>query len=210
MDLVSRLKQYLNTHGIGITQFADECMIPRPTASQLLAGRNKKVSDEIIGKIHHTYPELSVTWLMFGEGDMEIKPSKSNIAETQSAATDSPMQASDTVHSETIDNGLFSVSDSEEKMSTETIGEEFTFAGNTFTFTPQSSTFRMPSSAPVADAERPSMDKPIEQQPKETSSRHITLTPEKGKCVTGIMVYYSDSTFESFVPDPDAKLPFMR
>ncbi|WP_289634555.1 helix-turn-helix transcriptional regulator, partial [uncultured Duncaniella sp.] len=66
MDLVSRLKQYLNTRGISITQFADECDIPRPSASQLLAGRNKKVSDEIIGKIHYTYPELSVSWLMFG------------------------------------------------------------------------------------------------------------------------------------------------
>ena len=72
MDLVSRLKQYLNTRGISITQFADECDIPRPSASQLLAGRNKKVSDEIIGKIHYTYPELSVSWLMFGEGEMVI------------------------------------------------------------------------------------------------------------------------------------------
>ena len=73
MDLVSRLKQYLTLRGIGITQFADECDIPRPTASQLLAGRNKKVSDEIIGKIHFTYPDLSVTWLMFGEGDMSTE-----------------------------------------------------------------------------------------------------------------------------------------
>lgn len=70
MDLVSRLKQYLDSRQISVTQFADECGIPRPTASQLLAGRNKKVSDEIIGKIHQCYPDLNVIWLMFGEGNM--------------------------------------------------------------------------------------------------------------------------------------------
>ena len=70
MDLVSRLKQYLDARQISVTQFADECSIPRPTGSQLLAGRNKKVSDEIIGKIHIAYPDLSIVWLMFGEGDM--------------------------------------------------------------------------------------------------------------------------------------------
>lgn len=72
MDLISRLKFYLDTLGVSVTQFADECGIPRPTASQLLAGRNKKVSDEIIGKIHAKYPALSIVWLMFGEGEMVL------------------------------------------------------------------------------------------------------------------------------------------
>ena len=70
MDLVSRLKHYLDSRQISITQFADECGIPRPTGSQLLAGRNKKVSDEIISKIHSAYPDLNIVWLMFGEGNM--------------------------------------------------------------------------------------------------------------------------------------------
>ncbi len=70
MDLVSRLKHYLDSRQISVTQFADECAIPRPTGSQLLAGRNKKVSDEIISKIHTAYPDLNIVWLMFGEGNM--------------------------------------------------------------------------------------------------------------------------------------------
>ena len=52
MDIVSRLKTFINYLGIPVTQFADNCRIPRPTLSQLLNGRNKKVSDELIGKIH--------------------------------------------------------------------------------------------------------------------------------------------------------------
>ena len=71
MDIVSRLKIFLNTKGISNSVFADSCEIPRPTLSQLLTGRNKKVSDEIIKKIHQTYPSLSIMWLMFGEGPME-------------------------------------------------------------------------------------------------------------------------------------------
>lgn len=71
MDIVSRLKRFIDTHQIPVTQFADNCRIPRPTLSQLLNGRNKKVSDEVISKIHQAYPRLSVLWLMFGEGAME-------------------------------------------------------------------------------------------------------------------------------------------
>ena len=70
MDIVSRLKKFLDDTGISNSQFADTCVIPRPTLSQLLNGRNKKVSDEVIAKIHRAYPTLNIMWLMFGDGEM--------------------------------------------------------------------------------------------------------------------------------------------
>ncbi len=75
MDIVSRLKRFLEDTGISNSQFADTCEIPRPTLSQLLNGRNKKVSDEVIGKIHRAYPSLNVMWLMFGDGEMLLNGS---------------------------------------------------------------------------------------------------------------------------------------
>jgi transcriptional regulator with XRE-family HTH domain len=78
MDIVSRLKMFLEQAGISNSQFADTCDIPRPTLSQLLNGRNKKVSDEVIGKIHRAYPALNVMWLMFGDGEMLLNSSGSN------------------------------------------------------------------------------------------------------------------------------------
>ena len=84
MDIVSRLKEFINYLAIPVTQFADTCKIPRPSLSQLLNGRNRKVSDELIGKIHEAYPELSVMWLMFGEGTMLFN-SNIKISEPQSA-----------------------------------------------------------------------------------------------------------------------------
>ena len=69
-DIVSRIKLFLQKMGISTSAFADVCGIPRPSFSQLLNGRNKKVSNEVIDKIHVAYPELNMMWLMFGDGEM--------------------------------------------------------------------------------------------------------------------------------------------
>lgn len=71
-SIASRLRQYIEHLGISTSQFADAAGIPRPSLSQLLTGRNKKVSNTLISQIHLAYPELSVTWLMFGEGSMLV------------------------------------------------------------------------------------------------------------------------------------------
>lgn len=81
MDIVQRIKAFISSSGISVSQFADTSFIPRPTVSQLLNGRNKKVSDEIITKIHKAYPKLSISWLLFGEGEMYISQSDSTSSE---------------------------------------------------------------------------------------------------------------------------------
>ena len=81
MDIVQRIKAFISSSGISVSQFADTSFIPRPTVSQLLNGRNKKVSDEIITKIHNAYPKLSISWLLFGEGEMYISQSDSTSSE---------------------------------------------------------------------------------------------------------------------------------
>lgn len=72
MDIVSRLKLFMDEMNIANSQLADNSGIPRPTVSQIMNGRNKKISDELIGKIHIAYPNLSILWLMFGEGKMLV------------------------------------------------------------------------------------------------------------------------------------------
>ena len=66
----TRLKLFMDSIGVPSSQFADLCEIPRPSFSQLLSGRNQKVSDVLVKKIHSAYPDLNIMWLMFGEGDM--------------------------------------------------------------------------------------------------------------------------------------------
>ena len=201
MDLVSRLKHYLASRQISITQFADECGIPRPTGSQLLAGRNKKVSDEIISKIHSAYPDLNIVWLMFGEGNM-VTDGNIEISEPQN----SPIPASErqqTPIAQQIDFGLdfgeTPMQNSSEK-SAATVSEPDT--NTTFTF------------ATPAEANEPLMNSSTgSSSPMAGASStddSITLTPGKGKRVTGIVVYYDDCTYESFIPDPAHGHPFMR
>lgn len=69
-NVAIRLKGFIDEMGLTNSQFADQCGIPRPSLSQLLTGRNKKISDVIVGQIHSAFPRLSVLWLLFGEGDM--------------------------------------------------------------------------------------------------------------------------------------------
>ena len=82
MSIVSRINQYLKLKGITSSEFADSCEIPRPSVSQMLNGRNKKISSDVVSRIHNTYPDLNISWLMFGEGDMMIK-SNIEISEDQ-------------------------------------------------------------------------------------------------------------------------------
>lgn len=81
-NFASRLKFFMDSIGVASSQFADSCEIPRPSFSQLLSGRNQKVSDLIIRKIHSAYPDLSITWLLFGEGAM-TSSSDNNSEETE-------------------------------------------------------------------------------------------------------------------------------
>lgn len=69
-NVAIRLKGFIEQSGLTYSQFADRCGIPRPSLSQIISGRNKKISDVIVGQIHQAFPELSVLWLLFGEGQM--------------------------------------------------------------------------------------------------------------------------------------------
>ena len=70
MDILSRLMKFRDYTELSNSQFADKAGIPRPTLSQFLNGRNKRLSDELAAKLHTAYPQLNMMWLLFGEGDM--------------------------------------------------------------------------------------------------------------------------------------------
>jgi transcriptional regulator with XRE-family HTH domain len=71
-NVAIRLKGFIESEGLTNSQFADRAGIPRPSLSQLLTGRNKKISDVLVGQIHKAFPDLSVIWLLFGEGEMLV------------------------------------------------------------------------------------------------------------------------------------------
>lgn len=69
-----RLKSLIEALGLSDSQFADRCGISRSTLSLLLSGKNKKISDIMLSQIHDAFPNVSIMWLLFGEGEkFELK-----------------------------------------------------------------------------------------------------------------------------------------
>ena len=74
----SRLKEIIEYLGLSDSQFADQCGISRATLSLLLSGKNKKISDIFLNQIHRAFPGISILWLLFGEGNINIPSSNEN------------------------------------------------------------------------------------------------------------------------------------
>lgn len=178
MDIVSRLKMFLDANGIANSQFADNCKIPRPTLSQMLNGRNKKVSDEVISKIHAAYPSLSILWLLFGEG---------------------PMSADGNIEISEPHNQRKSGNSSVQSI----IHEQFTEIGNDHESVSENSPNNFPDPYTI-NFDTPDSKlhgaEPTGTTPKSTP---ISIIPEAFKKITNIVVFYSDNSFQSFMPSPN-------
>lgn len=178
MDIVSRLKMFLQDSGIGNSQFADNCEIPRPTLSQLLNGRNKKVSDEVIAKIHRAYPALNIMWLMFGDGDMLVPNANSDAAFSNAQSTENlKLSGSSSMSSQpkTIDFGMTDNYDKPMSSKASSIG-----SGNNAVAEAVQRMARMSQAMPQ-----------IRGKGRDASSESRVLS---------IMVFYSDGRFETFTP----------
>lgn len=176
MDIVTRLKMFLDQTGISNSQFADTCEIPRPTLSQLLNGRNKKVSDEVIGKIHRAYPTLNVMWLMFGDGDMLMGESGS--AKTEDVKHD----GSGLPDSMVDDMGQRAISFDEDD---------------------EPHGYRPASKPSQRMNTTPSMSETIQSIMRNSSSGRVSprgsASPDARR-VVNIVVFYNDGRFEQFGP----------
>lgn len=193
MDIVNRLKTYMDSENIGSTQFADACRIPRPTLSQILSGRNKKISDEVIAKIHDAYPNLSVMWLLFGEGDMLASPNI-KVSELQKGGF-IDFSTPQNVGMEEIAIGErgaenASVFGSENQMEPSLFGyDELGDEMGCSAGANQSVGASSPSAAGT-DGTKPNA---------------ISIDTDAGKSIVSIMVFYSDNSFQSFVPSSSRK-----
>lgn len=70
------LQKLINKTGLSQTDFAHKIGVNRATISQILSGRNKKASLDVIGKIRKAYPFITYEWLIDGTGDLAAMFSK--------------------------------------------------------------------------------------------------------------------------------------
>ncbi|MDE6315205.1 MAG: helix-turn-helix domain-containing protein [Muribaculaceae bacterium] len=176
----------MNAESISSTQFADACRIPRPTLSQILSGRNKKISDEVIGKIHEAYPSLSIMWLLFGEGDMRI----SSNMQTSDAQNGGFIDIYATEQSEADSNRLLSAE----------VGEDDVFDSKKveqnipFDLDDKKEPKQSTQSISIADDDESAT---VAQQ---SSPRRVSIAADGAKSIINITVFYSDNSFQVFKP----------
>lgn len=75
MNTKERLKEFINYKNIGRNKFEDSIGVSNGYTST----KSKSLSSDVLEKIHATYPELNINWLVSGEGDM-IYNTKLNVS----------------------------------------------------------------------------------------------------------------------------------
>ncbi len=174
MDIVSRLIAFRDYKNLSNSQFADSAGIPRPTLSQFLNGRNKRMSDDLTSKIHAAFPDLNILWLLFGEGNMLMD---GNI-ETSEAQKDR------------IDGNL--ITETPENKGDQ-LGEK---SKNPVQSSDQNS-FIPPRSTEFG---RKDCTQVFTDQPTQHLAGAPVVPSDPAKKIQSIMVFYSDSSFEIFTP----------
>lgn len=189
MDVVSRIKQFMEATRLSPSQFADTAGIPRPTLSQLFNGRNgnkegaRKVSSEFLSKIHEAFPDLNMMWVLFGDGDMVIN---SNIKFSEPEITDN-----------------FEVSSTENADTQDFFGQNL-FDNSFQNFTPEKFTALNSEAPPTHVSTQQTQNSTFPtQQPTEIPS--LAFSADTRKRIQSIMVFYSDNSYEVFKPVKESR-----
>lgn len=179
-NVAERLKTFIDWKGLSYAQFADSCKIPRPSLSQLLTGRNKKINDIMVGQIHNQYPELSIIWLLFGEGQMLVSSAENKDLEDRKSVVgfDDDLFSISNFESEGAEKIIFAPDDTAKRQKLDSEGLQNPFRGGQ-----------------NLDDKTEKLQQKIKQLQLEIES--LKKNPRK---VEHITVYFDDSTFESFYP----------
>lgn len=165
-QIALRLKSLIQALGLSDSQFADQCEISRATLSLLLSGKNKKISDVLLSQIHEAFPQVSITWLLFDEGNMFIN-----------------QEVADHIEENT----------SEKRNENEIFPSDYTAPHEDLNLIPLNK---------LDESIKTTINKAFETYINSDSNPFKKLLTQSGKRkVSQIMVYYEDSTFETFVPD---------
>ncbi|MCH5238459.1 MAG: helix-turn-helix transcriptional regulator [Muribaculaceae bacterium] len=185
-NVAERLKLFIESQKISYSQFADKCGIPRPSLSQFITGRNKKISDTMVGQIHKEFPNLSIVWLLFGEGPME----NSRVESEPEVAFPSPDDSFGSIFPE--------LSLADEKF----VGQNQNFLTNDTEQAKNSkeNALNLPKNGIKSSNNE---DSKLAKKLKELGAQLDNLKKNPRKVIQ-ITVYYDDSTFETFLPSANA------
>lgn len=206
MDIITRLNKFVSQRGLSSSQFADLLGIPRPSASQILSGRNKKISNEFLGKLHYAFPDLDLMWLMFGETSPFVATSRSEqtMSHEKSKISDSAPTLFDTQSNMSYSQDKNSLTDSESAC--EGVIDDLKNAA-TYLREINLSNHSTKVSSNEHSSVPPQKQQNLTDNSASQTNKHIdtesnTLTAIKAsQRIDSIIVYYNDKTFEVFKPE---------
>lgn len=185
--IISRLKDFMAYSQMSNSQFADFTGIPRPTLSQLLHGRNKSINDQLIRKLHDSFPTLNIVWLLFGKGDM--------LTDGNSDFSAAAGRQSEVVsESQTNDNKQNS------NPLTGNAPTLFSFNNQVEDVKESQSEQRSAAETPGSFENRNPMQVPPRTAPGADAAKAASLQSNQEKKISSIIVFYTDNSFETFLP----------
>lgn len=116
-----RIIQIMRSAGLSNADFAEKIGISTSSLSHIFSGRNNPSLD-MVKRLHKSFPNISLNWIMYGEGDMY---SKENISDSgkpyEGEFTSGNLQNSTDIesneNSQNTDNGMFYIDFRKEKPS---------------------------------------------------------------------------------------------
>lgn len=208
----NRIALVLKTKDISPSQLADELGVQRSGISHIMNGRNKP-SLEFVQKLIRLYPDISMQWILFGEGPM-MNPYPGSQAELPANPVTVPSEKPKPRMMElfsTIDEDAgIQAAPGKEKEPLEVLNP----AGDQEIIMPfnepekDSGKNEKPEVA-LKPAEEPILEKQkIENRqtetPDKTEHKKNPVQPEKtARKISRIMVFYNDRTFVEYQPGED-------
>lgn len=191
----SRILLVLRAKNISPAQLADELGVQRSGISHILNGRNKPSLD-FIQKLLKRYPDISMSWLMFGTGPM-MNPFPVKEEDSTDSRYSNQAQAS------LID--LFPVSVKEDDK--DLILEQSEFTKN------DEINAEIEHIMPTRKTVQENVQKSVEPNTETGVKDYDTSRPEKsnnekskavmGKKITRIVIFYNDRTFTEYFPETE-------
>ena len=166
-----RMRQVMERTGLSQQDFATRLGVSPASLSNIFVGRTNPTNNHVQA-IHRAFPEISVNWLMFGEGDMLGNVSSLGI-DGRSVTT----EATEPVGGYADDGISFAFEEEASASSVSSVGISYGGSPREITTSAKGNS----SLAPSRDSYTPTRD-----------------TPQRR--IREIRVFFDDGTYEAFVP----------
>ncbi|MCC2546317.1 helix-turn-helix domain-containing protein [Hymenobacter sp. BT175] len=207
--MVERIREILQARQLTPTQFADTIGVARPIVSHILSGRNKP-SLEVVQKIIGAFPDLSLPWLLNGQGTMDAgspalaQPEPASSLKRTRTASDTPAKANGTPAPLKRRESVAPEPDS----GANELRAVSTPAGQTVLDLADPVAEPRPASAPVSQPILPVIPSTVVEATTRAApavaSPASPIRPDK--TIRRIVIFYHDGTFSDFQPEPGTGL----